>query len=382
MVKRSGLVRTAVAGLTVCFGAGVTQVISSETAFAADTDNSKVEKFDKYKGHQVYEYTIQNKSGLKVSVLSQGGTLHGIYVPKGAHDKRNILMSFKHTKQYYDKNAASLYVGQQIGPVGNRIHNGKFKLDGKTVSVPTNENGNTLHSGNHGFNSVRWQGEVGTYEGNPAITLRHTFNSKYTGFPGDIQATTRYVVTDNNLVKVLMSAKSTKDTVFDPTIHAYFNLGQEKTIKNQELTMNSTQRLKLNKEKVPTGKLLDNKGAYDFSEAKPLKDHLDPLMSTKEQGFDTMFKVNPDKDKQIAKLSDPKTDRSVTFLSERNGLVVYSGNAIDKKLTFESGKGHQHAAIALDPQTLPDAVNHPSFGDVSLKSGDTKTKEITYQIDY
>ena len=72
----------------------------------------------------------------------------------------------------------------------------------------------------------------------------------------------------------------------------------------------------------------------------------------------------------------------MTFLSERNGLVVYSGNAIDKKLTFESGKGHQHAAIALEPQTLPDAVNHPSFGDVSLKSGDTKTKEITYQIDY
>ena len=384
MKHNNGLVKTVVASLCLCLGLGVSQVIiTNDKVFAEDTDNNgTVEKFDKYKGHQVYEYSVQNKSGLKISVLNQGGTLHGIYVPNGNDDKQNILLSFKHTKQYYSKNAQALYVGQQIGPVGNRIRNGEFKLNGKKVSVPTNENGNTLHSGDHGFNSVRWKGETGTYEGNPAITLRHTFSSKYTGFPGKIQATTRYVVTDDNQVKVLMSAKSDKDTVFDPTIHAYFNLGQEKTIKNQELTMNSTQRLKLNKEKVPTGKLIDNKGAYDFSEAKPLKDHLDPLMSTKEQGFDTMFKVNPDKDKQIAKLSDPKTDRSVTFLSERNGLVVYSGNAIDKKLTFESGKGHQHAAIALEPQTLPDAVNHPSFGDVSLKSGDTKTKEITYQIDY
>ncbi|GBG94186.1 aldose 1-epimerase [Ligilactobacillus salitolerans] len=382
-MKHSELTKTLVASLAVCLGVmGLGQLGQSETVFAKKTDNGKVEKFDKYKGHQVYEYTVQNKSGLKVSVLSQGGTLHGIYVPKGAKDKRNIIMSFKHTKQYYSKAAKSLYVGQQIGPVGNRIRDGKFKLDGKTVSVPTNENGNTLHSGKHGYNSVRWKGKVGTYHGNPAITLRHTFSSKYTGFPGKVKATTRYVVTDDNQVKVLMSAKSTKDTVFDPTIHAYFNLGQEKTIRDQELTMNSTQRLELNKEKVPTGNLLENKGTYDFTQPKALGSHLDHLITTKEQGFDTMFKVKPDKNDQIAKLSDPKTDRSVTFLSKRNGMVVYSGNSITKKVPFESGAGRQHAAIALEPQMLPDAVNHPSFGDVSLKAGQTKTKEITYKIDY
>ena len=80
--------------------AGVSQVITNDKVFAEDTDNNgSVEKFDKYKGHQVYEYSVQNKSGLKISVLNQGGTLHGIYVPNGMMTSRisccllNILNS-------------------------------------------------------------------------------------------------------------------------------------------------------------------------------------------------------------------------------------------------------------------------------------------------
>lgn len=376
-------VKVSVAGAALCFGLiGVGQVPGHNSVSAAEVKNGQVNKFDKYKGHQVYEYTIQNKNGLKVSVLDQGGTLHGIYVPKGPKDKRNIIMSFKHTKQYYDKNGKSLYVGQQVGPVGNRIRDGKFKLNGKTYSLPKNENGNTLHSGPHGYNSVRWKGEIGTYQGNPAIILHHTFKSKYTGFPGNVKATTKYVVTDNNQVKVLMSAQTDKDTIFDPTIHAYFNLGQEKTINNQVLTINAPQRLDLNKEKIPTGKFINNIGKYDFSKEQTLKKHLDKMKKTKEGGFDTMFSVVPDKNGQIAKLSDPKTNRSVTFQSDRNGLVVFSGQSFTKKIPFESGKGHKYGAIALEPQMLPDTANHPSFGDVSLKAGKSTTKTITYQIGY
>lgn len=382
-MKKGSWVKAAVASAALCLGvirAG--QVSGCNSVSADDVENGQVNKFDKYKGYQVYEYTIQNKNGLKVSVLSQGGTLHGIYVPKGPEDKRNIIMSFKHTKQYYDKNGKSLYVGQQFGPIGNRIRNGKFKIDGKTYSVPTNEKGNTLHSGPNGYNSVRWKGETGTYKGNPAITLHHTFKSKYTGFPGNVKATTRHVVTDDNKVQVLMSAQTDKDTIFDPTIHAYFNLGQEKTINNQVLTLNAPQRLDLNKEKIPTGKFINNIGKYDFSKQQPLKDHLDKMKKTKEGGFDTMFSVEPDENGQIAKLSDPKTNRSVTFQSERNGLVVFSGQSFNKKISFESDKGHKYGAIALEPQMLPDTANHPSFGDVSLKAGKTTTKTITYQIDY
>ena len=382
-MKKGSWVKAAVASAALCLGViGAGQVSGCNSVSADDVENGQVNKFDNYKGHQVYEYTIQNKNGLKVSVLSQGGTLHGIYVPKGPEDKRNIIMSFKHTKQYYDKNGKSLYVGQQVGPVGNRIRNGKFKIDGKTYSVPTNEKGNTLHGGPHGYNSVRWKGETGTYKGNPAITLHHTFKSKYTGFPGNVKATTRYVVTDDNKVQVLMSAQTDKDTIFDPTIHAYFNLGQEKTINNQVLTLNAPQRLDLNKEKIPTGKFINNIGKYDFSKQQPLKDHLDKMKKTKEGGFDTMFSVEPDENGQIAKLSDPKTNRSVTFQSERNGLVVFSGQSFNKKISFESDKGHKYGAIALEPQMLPDTANHPSFGDVSLKAGKTTTKTITYQIDY
>ena len=362
---------------------GFEQLNITNLVHGDSTSFGKVKKFDHYKGHQVYKYTAQRKNGLKVSVLSQGSTLKGIYVPSKKNKYKNILLSFDHTKQYYSKKNKSFYVGQLIGPVGNRINKGQFMLDNKKYQLPVNENGNTLHSGPHAFNSVNWNGKVGTYKGDPAIIMNHHFKSSYTGFPGNIKATTRYVITKKNRLKVLMSAKSDRDTIFDPTIHAYFHLNNNKNVNKQKLNLNSSQRLALNKEKIPTGKLLNNaKTAYDFKNNTNLGKHLAQLKNTKEDGYDTMFKVSPEQNDQIAKLSDPQTKRSVTFSSNRNGLVVYSANTFNNKLNFASGKGSKHMALALEPQTLPDAVNHPSFGNINLKAGKTKTDKFTYSFNY
>ncbi|MBD8889912.1 galactose mutarotase, partial [Bacillus velezensis] len=37
-------------------------------------------------------------------------------------------------------------------------------------------------------------------------------------------------------------------------------------------------------------------------------------------------------------------------------------------------------ALAIEMQTLPDAVNHEGFGDIVLPANETKTYTVTYQI--
>ena len=37
-------------------------------------------------------------------------------------------------------------------------------------------------------------------------------------------------------------------------------------------------------------------------------------------------------------------------------------------------------AVAIEMQTLPDAVNHPDFGDIVLPANAKKTYQVTYDL--
>ncbi|MCS8584546.1 aldose epimerase family protein, partial [Leuconostoc citreum] len=61
-----------------------------------------------------------------------------------------------------------------------------------------------------------------------------------------------------------------------------------------------------------------------------------------------------------------------TVDSDRNGVVVFTANPDDSS--------DIKTALAIEMQTLPDAVNHEDFGDIVLPANETKTYTVTYQI--
>lgn len=67
-------------------------------------------------------------------------------------------MGLKSVKEYIENPES--YFGAIIGRVGNRIAKGKFTLDGKEYSVPTNNGENALHGGNIGFDNFRTRSRV------------------------------------------------------------------------------------------------------------------------------------------------------------------------------------------------------------------------------
>ena len=337
--------------------------------------------WDTYQAQAVTEYAIENKNGVKLSILSWGATLHKLTVPSANGDK-NLVLSYHKMADYLDN---PFYVCMGIGRTGGRIGGSSFELGGKTVNVDTNEGDDTnLHGGPNGFNTVNWDGEID--DSDPAeakIILSHTFKSSEDSFPGDMQAKMIYSLDDHDHVNLKFEASSTELTLFNPTLHVYFNLSDDQLISGQTLQINAQEHLEVTDKKIPTGNMIANADTpYDFANGQNLGQAIRGLQGIPEKGFDDLFHVKPAADGTIAKLSDPQSNRAVTIKSKRNGLVVFTANSFTSDMKLTTGPGQPYMGVALEAQTLSDTPHHPNFGDVSLPAGETQSYEISYDVTY
>ena len=126
--------------------------------------------------------------------------------------------------------ASNPYIGATVGRVCNRIANGRFSLKGQEIQVSRNlNNKHQLHGGFIGFNKVHWQVEAIHQDG---ITLKHFSPDGHEGYPGQVTATVKFTLTEDNCLHVQMQAETNKTTTVNMTNHTYFNLaGHVSTLK-------------------------------------------------------------------------------------------------------------------------------------------------------
>lgn len=112
--------------------------------------------------------------------------------------------------------------------------NGRFTLLGREIQVSRNlNNKHQLHGGFVGFDKVHWQ-VVGQHE--DGVTLQHCSADGHEGYPGEVTATVKFALTEDNCLHVQMQAKTTKTTAVNLTNHSYFNLAGHVSISPDELT--------------------------------------------------------------------------------------------------------------------------------------------------
>ncbi|MHA5118602.1 aldose epimerase family protein [Oenococcus oeni] len=188
-------------------------------------------------------------------------------------------------------------------------------------------------------------------------------------------------LTENNQVIVSFLGRQSKaDGVFNPTLHAYFNLGQSDDILDHSLLINSQKHLQLNAAKIPTGRLVDNQGPFDLAQHPNLKAPLARLKKTsKEQGFDDVFVINCPHTGPIARLKDLNSNFELTITSDRNVLVVYTANQMASNLHLNHS-AKPWSAVALEAQTLPNSENLTSLGNVTLLKDSYRKESISYQF--
>src|SRR5690606_21889908 len=118
----------------------------------------------------------------KVAFTNYGGRIVGLWVPDKNGEMTDVVVGMNSVESFI--NSTEPYFGATIGRVGNRIANGKFTLNGEEYTIPTNNNGHTLHGGNKGFQDVVWNVEK---PNDRTLVLTYTSPDMEEGFPGNLE---------------------------------------------------------------------------------------------------------------------------------------------------------------------------------------------------
>jgi len=335
--------------------------------------------FGSFDGNVVTKYTLVNPSGMELSVINYGGTITDIVTPDKNGNKGNVVLSFSSIDGYTQK--TNPYFGALIGRYGNRIANGKFKLDDQEYTLAGNDHGNSLHGGNKGYDKVIWS--VQKLPGDSSLQLSYTSKDGEEGYPGTLTIKVIYTLTASNAVKIDYTATTDKATPVNLTNHAYFNLsaGKDSTILGHTLQIDADTYTAVNDKLIPTGQLPAVKdGPMDFNGAKLIGKDIGQVKG----GYDHNW-VLTKKGSELAKvavLADPGSGRSMEVWTTEPGLQFYSGNFLDGTLqhTANNNKYIQHAGLCLETQHFPDSPNQPSFPSTILKPGETYRQTTVYQF--
>ncbi len=348
----------------------------------SDTEPKKsiIEKpFGEFEGKPVTEYTLMNIHGMKVSIINYGGIITQLITKDKFGNAGDVVAGFESLDGYLQKSVP--YFGALIGRYANRIANGKFTLDKNTYTLAQNDQDNSLHGGNKGFDKVFWN--IEKQKGDSSLKLSYLSMDGEEGYPGNLNVTVLYTLTEDNALHIAYTATTDKATPVNLTSHGYFNLsaGKDSTILNHELILNAKSYTLVNDLLIPTGeiKLVANT-PMDFTASKKIGKDIQYVTG----GYDHNWILNKDKDELAlaANLYDETSGRNMEVWTTEPGIQFYSGNFLNGTLTnTKSGlKYIKHGALCLETQHYPDSPNEPNFPNTILKSGDTYRHTCIYKF--
>ncbi|MDT6981253.1 aldose epimerase family protein [Levilactobacillus zymae] len=321
---------------------------------------------------KVTKYVLTNQHGTRAAILTWAATLQEFSALEDG--QRQQLAVHQDNLAAYDNNTYCLC--QALGRVAGRIKGVAFDIDGTTYQIEATEGKNAIHGGPHGFLHINWDATTQEDGDRASVILTHTSTPQDDQYPGNLTTTITYTLDENDRLTITFKGQSDAATLFNPTIHAYFNVTDDQhDLDQQWLTLNADKRLILNNEKIPTGEKAAVAGTgYDFRKPRTIKDGLAQLAQAGGVEYDDAFEVQPG-DAPIATVGDTTGHREVQIYSDRNGVVVFTANATDPA----RAEKRDYNALALEAQNLPDAIHHDNFGDIVLPANQAVTHTIAYQ---
>ena len=336
-------------------------------------------------GDSVQLYTLVNKNGMEVTLTNYGQRIISLYVPDKDGNFEDVVLGFPKLDDY---TATKNYYGSTIGRYGNRIAKGRFSIDGKVYELATNNNGNHLHGGDKGFESVVWNVDKVTES---EILFSRTSPDMEEGYPGNLQVKVMYTLTDENELKISYQAKTDKSTHVNLTHHSFFNLNGEGsgTVNNHILMLNADGFTPVDSGLIPTGKIEKVAGTpFDFTKPKPIGADLevDYEQLTLGKGYDHNFVLNetPKNSEGLvlaAKVIEPESGRILEVYTDEPGVQFYGGNFLTGTDIGKSGKPYAfRGSFCLETQHFPNSPNQSDFPSTRLDPGDTYISNCTYKF--
>jgi aldose 1-epimerase len=354
----------------------------------------------------VFRYTLANCAGMRVRIITYGGTIQSINVPGRNGRSANVVLGFATLRDYVLEDSPAPpapggpYFGETIGRYGNRIAKGTFHLNGHTYTLPINNGVNSLHGGFVGFGNHVWAATAVKSRGIAGVRMKlvspngddgANVGCSCTGYPGKLTVFVTFTLNNANQLKIHYTATTNKDTVINLTNHSYFNLAGEGSgaTYSQKVFINANSYTPTDKTQIPTGRIVPVKGTpFDFTTPQTIGSRINvanrQLLIA--QGYDHNWVLNKTGPKLgglrlAAQASDPVSGRQLSVWTDQPGVQFYSGNFLTGTLVGISGHIYrQSAGYTFETQHFPNSPNQPNFPSTELKPGQVYSTSTIFQF--
>lgn len=304
------------------------------------------------------EYTMSNQL-IEVKALNYGGVITSF---KLMNTDRNIVVAYD-DKALYKENP--FYLGSHVGPVAGRIKAGQYEMDGQTIQLETNDNGNHLHGGTTRLDQMFFETLYEDDDRFPALVFIQSvdYDQTNSGYKGIV----KYIITMKLVANTLMinhKAFPTHKMPINMVNHMYFNLQQSNSIHDHIMEIDSSNILELDNNMAYTGHLIPVVNtAFDFRTAN--------IIGNKIRKGHPQFEITRNidhfyvlEDKKTVTLFDSKSQQALNVTTTGDGAVIYLANYFDEQFINESGeRARNQSAIAIEPCHFPLNIGKDRFYD-------------------
>ena len=336
-------------------------------------------------GKETDLYTLTNAQGMEVSITNYGGSLVSIMVPDREGKMANVIQGHDCIQDCLS--SPEPFLSTLVGRYGNRICRGKFTINNKEYSLSINNGPNHLHGGPTGCHARVWDAEQ---LNNQELVLRYTFAYYEEGFPGEVQMTVKYSLTNDNELVIDYRGTTNKKTVVNMTSHGFFSLTGIGTPTPSQLdtilTINADFYVPIDENSIPTGEIRKVEGTpFDFRTPKPVGQDIaaDDEQIKNGTGYDHCYVLNKREPGELtlaASMVEPSTGRTMECWTTEPGVQFYSDNWADGYKGQHGATFGKHSGLCFEAQHFPDSPNRAHFPSTQLKPGEVYVQKTVYKF--
>ena len=342
--------------LFLCTTIFVTSQTRAAQVFATSQTRLEEREFGKLDdGTVVKQFILRNANGMTAKVITYGAIIAEIQAPDRNGIMTNVVLGADALGSYTGGGRGGIPGATILGRVANRIAGAQFTIDGVEYKVTANLGTNQLHGGRKGFASVVWQGQaLPVAEHEASVRLTYLSKDGEEGFPGNLNASVTYTLTDKNEFRLDYAATTDKPTLVNFSNHAYFNLAGGGDVLGHELWLNADRYTLADAQLLPTGEIAPVKDTpLDFTKPTLLGAHMKDV--TAPRGiFDHNFVINGGGTSLVlaARASEPQSGRVMEVRTTQPGVQLYTGRT---------------GRFCLETQHFPDSIHHTNFPSIILR---------------
>jgi aldose 1-epimerase len=309
-------------------------------------------------GTDVKQFTLRNRSGMTVKIISYGAIVTEIQAPDRDGNMINVVRGADTLEPYLRGFPAAAVIGR----VANRIANARFSIDDVEYHVTVNHRGkHHLHGGDRGFAKVVWDAEALPVTGNEAgVRLTYLSVDGEDGYPGNVTATVTYTLSDDNELRLDYTATTDRPTIVNMTNHAYFDLGGQGDLSTHELWLNADRYTSADSELIPTGEFSSvTNTPLDFTTPEFIGARMDQIQEPVDGFYDHNLVFNSASGDGrgvvlVARVRELSSGRVMEVRTDQPAMQLYTGNPV---------------GFCLETQNYPDAINHENFPSPIIRPG-------------